>query len=93
MRGRNPSWEGGSAHDRESAHSSPRNSEVRNQCPKCGETKPVSEFATDRSKASGHKSWCKACDNEKSKRYYRANAEAVIARVSKRAAGRGRRQS
>jgi hypothetical protein len=30
-------------------------------------------FARDRSKPSGHKSICKACDREKSRRYYEAD--------------------
>ena len=39
-------------------------------CPRCGEAKPVSAFARDRSKASGRKSHCKACDAAKSRRWY-----------------------
>lgn len=74
--------------DRESVHFPLRSSEVRKSCLKCGAVKLLCDFATDRSKASGHKSWCKPCDAEKSARYYRANAEAVIARVSNRAARR-----
>jgi hypothetical protein len=50
------------------------------RCYRCGETKPVEEFARDRSKASGRKSLCKACDNAKSKDYYAANRERVIER-------------
>jgi hypothetical protein len=38
-------------------------------CSKCGEELPVEEFARDRTKASGYKSFCKACDNAKSRRY------------------------
>ena len=37
-------------------------------CPKCGDQLPVEEFARDRSKASGYKGFCKACDNAKSRR-------------------------
>lgn len=39
-------------------------------CPRCEETKPLSEFGKDRSKASGHKSACKECDRKKAKHYY-----------------------
>ena len=63
----------------------------------------MSRFARDASKASGFKSHCKACDNEKSKRYYAANREKKLAYMRKRnealrqareAGGwRGRRQS
>ena len=31
------------------------------RCSKCGELKPRTEFYADRRKASGRKSWCKAC--------------------------------
>lgn len=37
------------------------------RCPRCGDTKPLDEFAIDRSKVSGIKSCCKACDRELSK--------------------------
>ena len=34
---------------------------------------PLDEFARDASKASGYKSWCKACDNAKSRDYCERN--------------------
>jgi hypothetical protein len=40
------------------------------RCPKCGITKPLGEFHVDRSKANGHMSACKDCDNAKRKRSY-----------------------
>lgn len=40
-------------------------------CPKCNETKPLSEFY-GKKKPSG---WCKKCDRERSKAYYAANKE------------------
>jgi hypothetical protein len=42
----------------------------RATCPQCGEVKPLSEFARDATKSSGHKSWCRQCDAQKSLRYY-----------------------
>jgi hypothetical protein len=61
---------------------------------------PLSEFALDGSKASGRKSWCKACDRDKARRLYAENRERVIARVQARNAKlreprdwRGRRRS
>ena len=54
------------------------------QCPRCERTLPVLEFARDQSKTSGHKSHCKRCDNEKSRRYYEANRERVLAKQAKR---------
>ena len=69
-------------------------------CSKCGEELPVEEFARDRTKASGYKGFCKACDNAKSRRYYEANRERKLASMAKRraalreaAGGRGRRRS
>ena len=50
-------------------------------CRKCDEMKELSDFARDRSKASGRKSICKLCDREKARRYYATNREAVLARV------------
>ena len=46
----------------------------------------MSEFAPDRSKASGHKSHCKRCDNAKSRRYYAANRERVLQKRAERVA-------
>ena len=54
------------------------------RCPRCERVFPVSEFARDRSKASGRKSWCKTCDSAKSKSYYAANRERVLAKRAKR---------
>lgn len=34
-------------------------------CSCCGRTKPISEFAKDLTKVSGHRSWCKECEQEK----------------------------
>ena len=56
------------------------------KCPRCERVLLVSEFARDRSKASGHKSHCKRCDREKSKQYYAANRERVLAKRAKRIA-------
>jgi hypothetical protein len=61
----------------------PRSPEVR-KCPRCGKSKPLDQFARDKSKSSGHKSHCKRCDAEKSASYYADHAERVITRVTKR---------
>jgi hypothetical protein len=58
------------------------------RCPRCERFLPVSDFARDKSKASGHKSWCKACDRAKSKRYYAANRERMLAKRAARTAER-----
>ena len=34
-------------------------------CPKCKENKTLEEFYIDRSKADGHMSYCKKCDNKR----------------------------
>ena len=52
------------------------------RCTKCREDLPISEFAADRSKALGRRSWCKPCERENSRRYYVEHRAAVIARVS-----------
>ena len=60
---------------------------------------PVEDVARDRTKASGYKGFCKACDNAKSRRYYEANRERRLASGAKRRAApqearewRGRRE-
>jgi uncharacterized CHY-type Zn-finger protein len=45
------------------------------KCYKCKQDLPVEDFARDKSKSSGRKSICKACDNEKAKRYYADNLD------------------
>ena len=45
------------------------------RCYQCGENRPVEDFARDKSKASGRKSICKRCDNEKSRQYYADNLD------------------
>jgi hypothetical protein len=62
----------------------PRQVDEERTCPRCGESQPITEFAIDRSEASGRKSHCRECDNAKSLRYYAENREAVISRVSTR---------
>lgn len=54
------------------------------QCPRCGEMRTAEQYARDGSKASGYKSHCKDCDNQRSRRYYAANRERVIDRVLSR---------
>ena len=83
---------GGRIHDGTSAaapdpgavHSPPRGlkgAEVA-RCYSCQRSLPVAEFAPDPTKASGRKSICRPCDNDRSHRYYIANRERVIARVA-----------
>jgi len=45
------------------------------RCSRCGVDKPLEQFAVDRSKRSGRKTWCRACDAERSIRYYQAHVE------------------
>jgi hypothetical protein len=56
------------------------------RCSRCGELRAVAEFAVDRTKASGHKSICRPCDNAKSKRCYREHRERKLAAAIERAA-------
>ena len=32
------------------------------KCPKCGEVKPLSDFAKDKYRSDGHQVWCKVCN-------------------------------
>lgn len=44
-------------------------------CSKCGETKPLSEFSTDRSVKSGVRASCRACNAKRSQAYKQSCAE------------------
>lgn len=44
-------------------------------CSKCGETKPLEEFHKSPSGADGYRGYCKECQKEKAKAYYKANKE------------------
>ena len=57
-------------------------------CPRCGEERPLEEFAKDATKSSGFKSHCKVCDRAKSKRYYAENRERKLAYMADRNAAR-----
>jgi hypothetical protein len=39
-------------------------------CTRCGRPTPTAELTVDRSKASGHKGWCRRCDRERCRAYY-----------------------
>jgi hypothetical protein len=55
-------------------------------CPRCLKTLENAAFARDSSKASGFKSFCKACDNARLRRYYEENREARLAKMNARTA-------
>jgi hypothetical protein len=50
-------------------------------CCRCGEERPLEEFARDASKASGRKSYCKPCDAARCRDYSSRNSDKVLARV------------
>jgi hypothetical protein len=52
-------------------------------CYRCARRLPVEEFARDATKRLGRKGICKACDNAKSRRYYAAHRDEVLARVKR----------
>jgi hypothetical protein len=52
------------------------------RCPRCDRTKSLDEFYGDRTKGSGHRWICKACDLERSRAYYRQHREGVLRRMS-----------
>src|SRR5262249_36116265 len=39
-------------------------------CPTCQQQLPSTSFSPDGSKASGHRSYCRACDSKRRRRYY-----------------------
>jgi hypothetical protein len=62
----------------------PFDDETPKKCGRCGETRPLREFVTDENKRMGHGSICKLCDREKSREYYAAHRQAVLARAAAR---------
>jgi hypothetical protein len=54
------------------------------KCPVCHIDKPPEDFYIDRSKASGLRSPCRACDLQKSRAYYRAHREDKLAKAKVR---------
>jgi hypothetical protein len=54
-------------------------------CPKCGVMSAEADFPVDSSKASGRKSYCKACDRRRGNAYYSEHRNELYA---KRAAAR-----
>lgn len=43
------------------------------QCSKCLTNKPLTEFVTSKTTKSGYKSYCKQCQRQQQKEYYRIN--------------------
>jgi len=48
-------------------------------CPSCGVMTEESGFSADKSKASGRRSPCRACDNRRGKAYYDAHKDELYA--------------
>ena len=48
-------------------------------CPRCGVVTAESDFPLDSSKASGRKSYCKACDQKRGRAYYAAHRDELYA--------------
>jgi len=53
------------------------------RCSRCGETKPFSEFNTDRQTKTGRCSQCRKCSNVAARAWSRANVERHIERARK----------
>lgn len=48
----------------------PRKPITEKRCSKCRHTKPVECFNKNRRMSDGYQNWCKACQNERSVRFY-----------------------
>jgi hypothetical protein len=53
------------------------------KCYRCNRELPVEDFARDATKRLGRKRICKACDRAKSRRYYAAHRDTVLARMKR----------
>src|SRR5687767_4681749 len=49
-------------------------------CPKCGVMTEKADFGLDGSKASGRRSYCKACDRKRGRAYYETRKDELYAR-------------
>lgn len=54
------------------------------RCARCGVDKPVEEFTFDRDKRCGRGSYCRPCEQERSRDYYQRNRERILARMAAR---------
>jgi hypothetical protein len=52
------------------------------RCFQCGGVKPLEEFTHDKRKVSGAGTYCRECDRKRSKAYYRANRERILAQAA-----------
>ena len=50
-------------------------------CTKCKEALPLSDFRKQSSTKDGLKYYCKECDNELAKSYYKKNKEKIVGKV------------
>lgn len=48
-------------------------------CPRCGVMTAEADFGVDRSKTSGRRSYCKACDRQRGRAYYDAHKDELYA--------------
>jgi hypothetical protein len=48
-------------------------------CPRCGVVTAEADFGVDRSKTSGRRSYCKACDRRRGRAYYAAHRDEFYA--------------
>jgi hypothetical protein len=48
-------------------------------CPRCGVMTAEADFGVDRSKASGRRSYCKACDRRRGRAYYQTRKDELYA--------------
>jgi hypothetical protein len=56
--------------------------ESKKKCQRCGGWLAPEEFTVDRSKPAGLGSYCRPCDRQLSREYYRANRERILAKLA-----------
>lgn len=52
-------------------------------CSDCGAEKKLEDFPRDATRADGRMCRCRECDNARSRRYYEANRDALLARMAR----------
>jgi len=54
---------------------------MNKRCSKCGEEKSTIFFSKNKSQKDGYSNWCKSCESEKYKTYYKNNKYSVLNRI------------
>lgn len=65
--------------------------EYERMCPKCGERKPITDFARNRSRPDGRAAYCRPCHTARQREYYATpEGKAAVRAAQRRSIERGK---